>query len=239
MQDTANAPFFDKGNDREAVFRAAMRHSRMVRIYRSAIPISLLAILASIAAAAYFQPLKILSKLPIDPTRLVLSGTKINMESPKLGGFTRDGRPYELTARAAAQDLTNPRVLELKDVRARFTMQDKTAVDISAANGIYDTKGDTMVLKTDILVTSSAGYQVRMNEAQINAKTNRIVSDKKVEVTLSNGTIKAERMDVSNNGDQMLFVGDVDTTFVPQSASAATTEGAASGGVTAAPKTKQ
>jgi lipopolysaccharide export system protein LptC len=242
MHDMTDVPFVDEGNDREPVFRAARRHSRVVRFYRSAIPVGLIVIMATIAAAAYFQPLKILSKLPVDPARVVLSGTQINMEAPKLGGFTRDGRPYQLTARAAAQDLTKPGVLELKDVRARIEMQDKNTVEVVAATGVYDTKGDTMVLKTDVVVTSSAGYSVHMNEAQIDVKTNRMVSDKSVEVTLSNGTIKSKRMEVSENGDLMRFTGDVDVYLVPQTAAPATTEGAssaASAGPTAGPKTRQ
>lgn len=240
MHDMADVPFIG-GSDREAIFRAAKRHSRMVRLYRGAIPVSLLAVLAIIAGAAYFQPLKILSKLPIDPGPLMLSGTKINMEAPHLAGFTRDGRPYDLTARAAAQDLTNPGVLELKDVRARISMQDRNTVDVAAAAGIYDTKGDTMMLKTDVVVTSSAGYSVRMNEAQIDVKTNQMVSDKSVEVTLSNGTIKSRRMEVSENGDLMRFTGDVDVNLVPQSGSSAPTEAAAtepSAGAAAGPKTR-
>jgi lipopolysaccharide export system protein LptC len=242
MHDMADVSFVDGGNDRERAFRAAMRHSRVVRFYRRAIPVGLIAIMAIIASAAYFQPLKMLTKLPVDPARVVLSGTKINMEAPKLGGFTRDGRPYQLTARAAAQDLTNPGVLELKDVRARLTMQDQNTVEVVAATGVYDTKGDTMVLKTDVVVTSTAGYSVHMNEAQIDVKTNRMVSDKSVEVTLSNGTIKSKRMDVSENGDLMRFTGDVDVYLVPQSASAAPAEAtpsAASAASTAGPKTRQ
>src|SRR5262249_41113610 len=158
MDDMADVPFVGQGDDREPMFRAAMRHSRIVRFYRRAIPVGLVAIMAMIGAIAYFQPLKILQKLPVDPARVVLSGTKINMEAPKLNGFTRDGRPYDLTARAAAQDLTNPGVLELKDVRARIETVDKISIVVTAATGVYDTKGDTMVLKTDVVVTSSAGY---------------------------------------------------------------------------------
>ena len=235
MHDMADVSFMDGGSDRDRAFRAATRHSRMVRFYRGAIPVSLIAIMATIGAASYFQKLKPLVKLPIDPGRVVVSGTRINMEAPKLGGFTRDGRPYELTARAAAQDLANPGVLELKDIRARILMQDKNTVDVTAATGVYDTKGDTMLLKTDVVVTSSAGYSVRMNEAQIDVKTNRMVSDKSVEVTLSNGTVKSRRMEVSENGDLMRFTGDVDVYLVPQEASPASTSGASSAASAAPP----
>jgi hypothetical protein len=47
MQDMADAPFADEGNDREPLFRAALRHSRMVRFFRGAIPVGLIAILAT------------------------------------------------------------------------------------------------------------------------------------------------------------------------------------------------
>jgi lipopolysaccharide export system protein LptC len=227
MQDMAGVSFADEGNDRENLFRSATRHSRMVRIFRGAIPVSLIGILATIAALAYFQPQRPREQLLVDPAKVVLSDSKINMEAPKLGGYTRDGRPYELTARAAAQDLTNPTVLELKGVRAKVTMQDKSTVDLSAATGMYDTKGDTMILRTDVVVTSSAGYSVRLNEAKVDVKTNRIVSDQPVEVTLSNGTVKANRLEVSDNGDVMQFAGDVDVTLVPQPAAATPAQAAA------------
>ena len=68
-----------------------------------------------------------------------MSGTKITMEAPRLAGFTRDARPYELTARAAAQDLTKPDMLELKDIHAKMEMQEQH-VEIKAASGLYDTK---------------------------------------------------------------------------------------------------
>ena len=227
MHDMADVPFAGRGNDRAPMFRAATRHSRMVRLYRRAIPVSLIAIMATIAAAAYLTPPKGMVTLQT-PGRDVVSGSRINMEAPKLGGFTRDGRPYELTARGAAQDLAHPGVMELKDVRARLQTVDKSTIEVSAATGIYDTKADTMVLKTDVVVTSSAGYSVRMNEAQIDVKTNRMVADQSVEVTLSNGTVKSRRMEVSESGDLMRFTGDVDVYLVPQEqASASQTSPAA------------
>jgi len=218
MRDTADNPYEGRGSDRERVFRAATRHSRMVRLFRRAIPLSLIVILVSISAAAYLKPLTMLYKLPLDAGRLVVSGTKITMEAPRLGGFTRDGRPYDLTARAAAQDVTNPNVLELKDIRAHVAMQDKAVVEVQAATGLYDTKSDAIVLKTDVTLTSSAGYSVRLDEAKVDIKTNRIVSEKPVEVTLATGTINANRLEVSDNGDTIRFDNGVEVNLVPQPA---------------------
>ena len=35
------------------------------------------------------------------------------MEQPRLAGFTAASRPYEFTAKAAAQEITKPDVMEL------------------------------------------------------------------------------------------------------------------------------
>ena len=206
-------------------FEAARRHSRFVRLLRLAVPVGLLTCLAVVIAAAYFNPLRMLAKLPFDPGRLGVSGTKITMEAPKLGGFTRDGRAYEMTAAAAAQDLTKPGVLELKEVRARAEMADKSKVDITAATGVYDTKSDQLILKTDVLIVSSAGYEARMTEAAIDIKQNKIVSEKPVDVKLLNGTLNANRMEVVENGELMRFGNGIELYIAAQPDAAAARAG--------------
>jgi len=219
MRDPGGASF-GRGDDRAGAFRAARRHSRYVRFFRRAIPVMLLAILGGVAAAAYFQPLSILASLPLDPAHLVLSGSKINMESPRIGGFTRDGRPYDLTARTAAQDITNPGVLELTDVVAHVAMQDHSTLELHAATGVYDTKAEIMDLKTNIVLITSTGYTVRLDEARIDNKAGRIFSNHPVFVTMSTGTVNANGMEVVDGGDLIRFTNGVETHLVPQKASA-------------------
>ena len=55
----------------------------------------------------------LMPKLPVYIGNLVVSGTKITMEKPHLSGFSADRRPYELQAKAAIQDLTDPDHVEL------------------------------------------------------------------------------------------------------------------------------
>ncbi|HEY2138353.1 MAG TPA: LPS export ABC transporter periplasmic protein LptC [Xanthobacteraceae bacterium] len=215
MHEASGTRFGEAGTDREHVFRAATRHSRFVRFLRGAIPVGLVLIMATILAAPYFKPL-VLRKLPLDPSRLGVSGTKITMEAPRLGGFTRDGRPYDLTASAAAQDLRNPDVLDLKEVHAHVEMLDKSVVDIKAVSGTYDTKADMLWLKQDVKVESTAGYAVSMSVAAVDIKKNKIVSDAPVEVKLSNGTVNANRLEVSENGELMRFDNGVVMNIVPQ-----------------------
>jgi hypothetical protein len=65
----------------------------------------------------------------IDPGKISLSSTKIIMELPRLNGFTTDSRPYELTARTAAQDLAKPDIMELNDISALVELKDGQQVN--------------------------------------------------------------------------------------------------------------
>ena len=134
-QDAAHAYWTMGRGDCERAFRAARRHSRVVRILRIAVPLSVSFVFVVVALVTYFNPLRLLAKLPINVDDLVVSGTKITMEQPHLSGFTRDARAYELTADAAAQDMTKPDMVELRNIRAKVEMQDKSTMEMTAISG--------------------------------------------------------------------------------------------------------
>ena len=108
---TAHTYWTMSRGDSERAFRVARRHSRLVRILRVAIPLAVVAGLTAITLVTYYNPLRVLNKLPIDISNLVVSGSKVTMEQPRLSGFTKDARAYEFTADAAAQDLTKPDIV--------------------------------------------------------------------------------------------------------------------------------
>src|SRR6195256_252304 len=125
----------------EARFAIAARHSRMVRALRVAVPSAVILALAARIAVSIFNPFRLLlPKLPLDMGNLVVSGTKITMESPHLSGYTNDRRPYELWAKTATQDLTDPDHLDLRSLRAKVLMEDKSTVTLDAHDGLFDSK---------------------------------------------------------------------------------------------------
>lgn len=193
----------------DRLFRAAVRHSRRVRFLRWAIPVALVVGLSVVGSIAYFNPLRALAKLPIDASQLVVSGTKITMEAPRLAGYTRDSRPYELTAKAAAQDLTKPGILELKEIQAKVQMKDTATLEMQAATGLYDTKTDLLKLNDQIVITSSSGYKGVLREAVIDIKKGKIASSLPVVVDMLNGKLNANNLEVGENGDVILFGGGV------------------------------
>jgi lipopolysaccharide export system protein LptC len=200
--------------DSELAFRSARQHSRAVRILRIAIPLAVVLGFTGIFLITYFNPLRMLAKLPIDVGNLVVSGTKITMEHPRLSGFTGDARAYELSADAAKQDLTKPDLIELRNIRAKVQMQDKSTVEVSATAGIYDSKGETLKLDQNIVLSSSTGYRGRLSEAMIDIRKGNVVSERPVEVELLQGTLNANRLEISDSGDLVRFGGGVNMTLM-------------------------
>jgi lipopolysaccharide export system protein LptC len=195
--------------DSERVFRAAMRHSRHVHFLRLGIPIGVAVVTLLVVIGVWFNPLRSLTRLPIGLGNLVISGSKITMQSPRLSGFTSDARAYELTARAAAQDLRKPQLMELTDLHAKVEMQNKAMVDVTATAGVYDTKSDMLTLGPKIVLTSTTGYAGYLSEAAIDVRKGDIVSTKPVTVKLLNGTLNANGLKVIKAGEIVRFEGGV------------------------------
>ena len=197
-----------------------------MRFLRVAIPASIVGIATVVIVAAFFNPFRLIAKFPIDPGKVSLSGTKIVMELPRMNGFTSDARPYELTARAASQDITKPELLELKDVSAHVDLKDGQHMDLTSLNGLYDTKSEILKLKDQILLITSNGYEGRFSEATVNVTTGYIVSESPVEVKLLNGWLNANRLEVLENGDLLRFGGGVEMTLNPDPDQTASTPAA-------------
>ncbi len=202
-------PIDGPSNDIDRRFRAAARHSRLVRLLRLGIPVVVVAVTLALLALTLFNPLAAISNLPVEIGNVVISGTKITMESPRVSGFTKDNRAYSLNARAASQDITRPDRLELKDMQGRIVMEDKSVVNLTAINGLYDTKTEMLTLTDNILIKSSNGYEGRLSEAVIDIKAGHIISQKPVELKMLEGDLVANRFEASKSGDVIVFDGGV------------------------------
>jgi lipopolysaccharide export system protein LptC len=210
---TARASWTVGRGDSERAFRAARRHSRWVRALRLAIPIAVVVGGIGLFLVSYFNPLRMLSKLPVDISNLIVSGSKITMEKPRLSGFTHDARAYELSADAAKQDLTKPDVIELRNLHAKVEMQDKGTIQMSANAGIYDSKEETLKLDQQIALSSTAGYSGRLSEATIDIRKGYVLSQHPVEVQLLQGTLNANRLEIVDSGDLVRFDNGVHMTL--------------------------
>jgi lipopolysaccharide export system protein LptC len=209
----------------DARFAIAARHSRMVRILRIAVPAVVILAMAGVVAISIFNPFRALMKqLPIDMDNLVVSGTKITMESPHMSGFTPDQRPYEVWAKTATQDLTDPDHVELKTPRAKVLQEDRSTVTMEARTGLFDTKANLLDLRKDIFLQSSTGYEARLSQALLDIGKGTVTSEEPVDVKLLNGTLTADRLRITEKGALVRFEGHVVMNLIMDSPDPASVE---------------
>lgn len=194
----------------EARFAVAARHSRMVRILRIAVPAAVLLSMSMIIITSIYNPFRmLLPKLPVDMDNLVVSGTKVTMELPHLSGYTPDKRPYDVWAKAAIQDVTDPDHLDLKILHGKMLMEDQSTMTLDAKKGFMNTKDQTLDLHDDIFVQTSTGYEARLSQAFVDMAKGTVTSDQHVDVKLTNGTLSSDRIRITGGGDVVFFEGHV------------------------------
>jgi lipopolysaccharide export system protein LptC len=194
----------------EVRFAVAARHSRIVRALRIAVPAAVILAMAGIVAVSIFNPFRmLLPKLPLDMGNLVVSGTKITMESPHLSGYTPDRRPYEMWAITATQDLTDPDHVDLKKLRAKVLMEDQSTVILDALNGLFDSKEQLLDLHKDIYMQTTTGYEAWLTQAFVDMGKGTVTSDEHVDVKWQDGTLSADKLRITGGGEVVRFEGHV------------------------------
>ena len=200
-----------------------MRHSRGVRFLRVCLLLAIPAVLAAVTMQNYLPSIGAL-RLPAEIGNMVIKGTKITMQQPRLTGFTPDFRAYEFTADTAAQDVTKPDLVELQRIRAKVEMEDKSTVHMWADKGLYDMKSDMLTLDDNIRLVSSTGYEARLSHAVVNMGQGTVLSEAPVWVNLLNGELNAKGLEIADKGDVLRFndvtmilqSGNQDTKAAPQ-----------------------
>jgi len=190
----------------------ARGHSSRVRRLRLILPV--LAGGAVLAlAGALFNPFR--ASLPnVELGPVTLSGTKVRMENPRLSGFKKGERGYEVTANAALQDMRKPSLVELETMRGHIATDEKGGIArLEAAGGLFDTSREALDLHKDIRLWTDKGEEARLKSASVDFKAGTIRSQESVTVTVPSGSVVGDTLDVVDNGRVISFVGNVHAVF--------------------------
>ena len=123
---------------------------------------------------------------------------------------SRFRRPYEVWAKTATQDVTDPDHVDLRTLRAKVLMEDQTTtITLDARNGLMDTKQQILDLHKDIFLQSSTGYEARLSQALVDMGKGTVTSEEHVDVKLLNGTLSSDRLRITGGGEVVRFEGNV------------------------------
>jgi lipopolysaccharide export system protein LptC len=148
----------------------------------------------------------------IDIGSLKLEGSAIMMERAEMKGYRDSDTPFVVTAGKAIQDIKQPQIVNLSDLKSTIAMPDKTNANIAAENGIYDTQKQILEVSGQVMIETRQ-YTVRMKSATVNFSENSVVSKEPVNVSAVGGVISADEFSVFDNGARILFNGRVRSVF--------------------------
>jgi lipopolysaccharide export system protein LptC len=196
-----------------ATFHAAQRHSGRVRVLKTALPIAAVAIAAVFSWFTFFAA-------PSGPIKVEAGNTdvedgKLVMTNPSLDGFTKDNRPYKMTASRATQDVSKNGVIALENIDAELPLGPDQRASIEAKSGVYDNANGRLQLDKDFTVTTTGGLKAKLKSADVNISTGRITTDQPVDIENGNAHISADKMQIRDNGKVMVFENKVKLVIDP------------------------
>lgn len=218
----------NNGRTRDArAYKAAARHSKGVRWAKLGLPVAGLAMAAVFAGYTVFARPDLPGDISVDLTKTAVTDGKVVMADPRMSGFTKDNRPYEMEAERAIQDVANAAEITLENIKASVPFRDDVAARIIAESALYNNETRTLVMDKPFTVTSSDGMQASFSSAFMDIGDGNMKTDDPVDIKLNGAHITAQSMHVTERGKVLVFENNVRLNIDPASAKSMTSAGAA------------
>ena len=207
---------FDDGQARASqrraqAFAAAARHSSRVKVLRRTMIGGASFACIALLGYTFLRPGEI-AGAHLSLEKLGLSGDRITMDHPKLTGVRRDGRPYVVTAASGVQHPREPSRMELVALDARMHLSGDAETRVLGDKGLYDSNAQSLALSGHVSI-ASGDYLLTLQSADMNFKTSEMDSREASQLTFPGGWIHADAMNMSDNGAQITFSGNVQSQF--------------------------
>ena len=206
-QARAPADELDWEDRRRTTLESARRRSMIIRLLR----LSFLALAAAIAAvvAGYIVMHALRKEEPPAPPPVV-EGEEVRMINPRFSGRDKAGRPYVVIADTATRRENDPEVTDLVNPRLD-TAPDPDSSHVSASRGVYDANRKILDLYDDVRLETPNGNIYRTTHTRLFIDSDFIEGDQPVTGAGPLGTIRADRFQVLNGGEKVVFTGHVFT----------------------------
>ncbi len=183
-------------------FQNAQKHSSRVSKLKKILPLSAIALVVGFGASAMVS---FVPNVEVEISGSSLEDGKLVMKQPKMAGFDKNNRAYDVTATRAIQDLNKPGVILLEAIDALVPMDAKNMADVTADNGIYNSDTEKLVLTNNVVIKGARGMDIKLEEANIDMKTGSMESSKPVFVTSKDTDLTADSVTVEDNGARIVF----------------------------------
>jgi lipopolysaccharide export system protein LptC len=181
----------------------ARAHSRMVRVLRVLLPLTVVGMIAALAGLVVMHAIRRAAA-----TRLDIAAP-IRMVNPHFFGRDSQDRPYTLSARAASRDpISFQRVLLDHPVVVLNTGGPHPA-SLAADRGVYQEDTRILILTGNVRGVDAKSAHFASDQAVVNTRTGSVTGPHAVADDPSHGAIQSKSFDVYDKGDRVVFKGGV------------------------------
>jgi len=189
---------------RLSVFRQG--YSLFVWVLKLALPLAALAIVGILIMRLTTGNPQQQNMAALPPAEKTTPG-QIELVQAKYEGVDEQGRPYTVTADKATRAVNAPDTVLFVNPIADITLADKTWLAAKAKTGTFDHKTDTLDLKDDVAIFHDSGYEMHTQAIRIDLKQKTASTDQPVQAQGPVGTIAAQNVSVTDQGDLVIFGG--------------------------------
>lgn len=190
---------------------------RAVRFARLSKALSWLAVLTGAGFVALFlvQAGLFGALMPEEPglPTPVPNPDQITATDSTVTGMDKENQPYQVSAKRGWQDEATPNLVYLEVVEGEFRRASGAEYKVTANTGAYDTKIKELDLAGDVVIIEKERFTATMDKAHVVVEEKKLTSDVAVDVSFAGGTIKANGMQITDDGARILFLNGVKAQF--------------------------
>jgi lipopolysaccharide export system protein LptC len=187
--------------------RAARRARLAPYVSGAFVGVVVLLLLIFLYQTGVFEP----APQKIDQT--VASHDQVTVMDTTITGLDKQQKPYSISAQNAVQDKDKPNFINLDEVSGATNRKNGEAITFESRKGLYDSDIKTLDLETDVVIKSAGRFTAKMDKAHVIVGEKRLTSNVPVAVELTSGTINANGVEITNDGNNILFLNGVKAQF--------------------------
>lgn len=135
----------------------------------------------------------------------------VTMVNARFTGRNIAGEAYVITAEAAQRRRADPSVINLTNPR----LVDDKGTEVSAPVGVYYQNAEYLDLFQDVKVRDAEGYEFTTTAARIFVQEGRVQGLEPLNGNGPLGDVRADSYEIEDEGDRVIFRGNVDLTLYP------------------------
>ncbi len=181
------------------------RHRVLVAVAKRLLPLSAIALLATIALWPEFESAAERGRVAFRRVAEVRPDA-LHIVNPRYQGVDEQNRPYNVTADRAVQ-AGSEEIVQLQQPRADLLLTDGGWVYLEAREGRYDKDGSRLDLAGEVTIHHDDGTQFVTPRAAVDIKAGDAEGDDPVAAQGPFGTLTAEGFRLRDRGQVVIFTG--------------------------------